>query len=580
MQTFHPALPCAPMSDATDRSHTIAGALRSLALLIAFAAPALSFAQLPPDAVDLGLLKIPESIRSAAFDPVTLEPADPALPTWEHEGVTYGSSAPDSKEKFLADPAAYVEKAREERWVKNFIPAMSRIWCPVTDEVNPGGLRTWEVDGVTWESCCAFCDDSATEGDFLDAHDRLVDRARKSFVLTQGKYVEGASSPIDGAIKTDAAPKGDKAKGDAKPVAAPKPAWLEGAKLEPTWEGGARLIVENRCADCHRPGGLAPMSFSTWQETKKWSKGFKESIVSRSMPPWPASPESGPFANSRALTDEEMDVLKAWADAGFPKGTGGAPPTVRMDEWTIATPDHVFTLPAHEIPADAVEEAPEFALATGFDADRWIVAGQVIPGNEFSTIRLEAGPLGALYPGDSTFSLPAGYGFRVPAGATVPVQALYRKEKGFAIKDPGGRVGVVFGEGDLKEVVLERAAATDFVIPAGADAHAVKATFDVASDSKIVSVRPMLDRRGKSVVYTLKTPDGASRELLRIDRWIPEYRYRYEFTEPVAAPKGSKVEIEATYDNSKLNVKNPDAGAEVKPGVGGEWLEGWIALAR
>ncbi|REK08221.1 MAG: hypothetical protein DWQ37_20460 [Planctomycetota bacterium] len=158
-------------------------------------------AQLPPDAVILEKVKIPEKQKSVDLCPVYLEPSDPELPTWEYEGVKYRGSKPDAKDKFMKDPDKYAKAAEKQRFMNNFMQAMSTIWCPVTDEVTPGGMTQWKRLGYTWESCCTFCDESYQEDDFKLALEKLKKRAAKTYELVGAKYTEGAKSPVEGAIK-------------------------------------------------------------------------------------------------------------------------------------------------------------------------------------------------------------------------------------------------------------------------------------------------------------------------------------------------------------------------------------------
>ena len=173
----------------------LAGAVMCLALQV----PA--WAQLPPDAVDLALVKIPETLKSEDLDPVTLEPSAAGGETWTHDGVAYRAGEPGSKQAFLADPAKHAAAAAQERWIQNFMLAMSTIWCPITDEVTPGGRKQVEGLGHRWESCCSFCDDEMRPENFQDALDRLRERGAKAYEMTSGTYVEGASSPVEGAIR-------------------------------------------------------------------------------------------------------------------------------------------------------------------------------------------------------------------------------------------------------------------------------------------------------------------------------------------------------------------------------------------
>ncbi len=167
-----------------------------LGLLIAGPAAA----QLPPEAVLLDKVKIPETIKSDELCPVTLEASDPSAPTWAYEGVTYRGHASGTETEFRKDAAKFALGAKKERYVRNFMLAMSSIWCPITDEVTPGGRKQVAGLGLTWESCCSFCDEEMLPENFVEAKETLRKRAELSYELTGGLYTEGASSPVEGAI--------------------------------------------------------------------------------------------------------------------------------------------------------------------------------------------------------------------------------------------------------------------------------------------------------------------------------------------------------------------------------------------
>ena len=62
------------------------------------------------------------------------------------------------------------------------------------------------------------------------------------------------------------------------------------------------------------------MSLSSYDEARPWAKAIKQKVVSREMPPWLADPKFGKFRNDRSLTQQQIDTIVAWADAGAPKG--------------------------------------------------------------------------------------------------------------------------------------------------------------------------------------------------------------------------------------------------------------------
>lgn len=158
-------------------------------------------AQLPADAVMLDKVKIPEVQKSVDLCPVYLEPPDPKLPTWEHKGVIYRGARADAQEKFFKDPDKYAKAAERQRFINNFTRAMSAVWCPVTDQITPGGMLQWKRFDLTFESCCAFCDENFKEEDFQKGLELLKQRAGMTYDLIGAKYTEGAKSPVEGAIK-------------------------------------------------------------------------------------------------------------------------------------------------------------------------------------------------------------------------------------------------------------------------------------------------------------------------------------------------------------------------------------------
>ena len=64
------------------------------------------------------------------------------------------------------------------------------------------------------------------------------------------------------------------------------------------------------------------------------------------MPPWPADPHYGQFANERRLSQNEIDTIVAWVDQGANEGDlKDLPPTPQFTEgWRIGKPDAVLTM--------------------------------------------------------------------------------------------------------------------------------------------------------------------------------------------------------------------------------------------
>src|SRR6185503_3603064 len=98
-------------------------------------------------------------------------------------------------------------------------------------------------------------------------------------------------------------------------------AWGLGAQSAPsTFTKNVAPVLQKNCQGCHRPGEAAPFSLLTYEQARPWAKAMKEAVLLKKMPPWYADPHYGKFCNDRSLTQKEIDIIAAWADAGAPQG--------------------------------------------------------------------------------------------------------------------------------------------------------------------------------------------------------------------------------------------------------------------
>src|SRR6266540_1839866 len=62
-------------------------------------------------------------------------------------------------------------------------------------------------------------------------------------------------------------------------------------------------ILFEHCGVCHRSGGVAPMSLTSYQEVRPWARAITEQVGARRMPPWKPEPGyGGPFVGDRRLS--------------------------------------------------------------------------------------------------------------------------------------------------------------------------------------------------------------------------------------------------------------------------------------
>lgn len=363
----------------------------------------------------------------------------------------------------------------------------------------------------------------------------------------------------------------------------------------------APIIYEN-CAGCHRPGEIAPMSLLTYRQARPWAKSIREKVLDRSMPPWHADPAHGKFKNDRSLSKKEIDTIVKWVDTGAKEGNPkDLPPLPAFHEgWRMGKPDVVLTMDREfEVQAEGAVSYQYFYIPTNFKEDRWVQAAEVRPGNPsvvHHVIVFVVGPdvisrrglmrdnvsgLVGTAPGEEPMVLPDGVGRKVKAGSTLVLQMHYTPN-GTPQKDRTS-VGLIFSRKPVeKEMVGGVAMNRRFTIPAGAESHEVRSSYSFKEDARIMSLMPHMHLRGKDYQFKLIYPDGASKILLSVPRYDFNWQTRYELAEPVFAPKGSRVECVAHFDNSPKNKWNPDPTKEIRWGqqTWDEMMIGFIGFVR
>ncbi|PIG97081.1 c-type cytochrome [Deinococcus sp. UR1] len=85
--------------------------------------------------------------------------------------------------------------------------------------------------------------------------------------------------------------------------------------------------VEASCASCHRAGGIAPFALESYEQARPMAAAMAEAVRSGQMPPWMPGGRTPPLRYERKLTDQEIGVIVAWAEAGAPQERDMTPST-------------------------------------------------------------------------------------------------------------------------------------------------------------------------------------------------------------------------------------------------------------
>ena len=86
-------------------------------------------------------------------------------------------------------------------------------------------------------------------------------------------------------------------------------------------------------------------------------------------------------------------------------------------------------------------------------------------------------------------------------------------------------------------------------------------------DAELVWFMPHMHLRGKDMTYSLTRPSGKSEIVLSVPRYDFAWQTGYDVASPIPVSRGTRIHVEAHYDNSVNNRANPDASRDVYGGT-------------
>lgn len=408
----------------------------------------------------------------------------------------------------------------------------------------------------------------------------------------------------------------------------------------PTFSKDVAPIFFAKCAGCHRPNDIAPMSLLDYKSARPWAKSIRESVLAKRMPPWFADPGYGHFSNDARLSAAELETVKAWVDAGAPEGNPKDLPTkpAFVEGWHLGKPDVVIDIGTDHTVTPGEDAYEHFVVPSNFKEGVWVRAAEIKPGNrqvvhhvhvllvqedlakmeaastknmpalsqflikEEKLTRISAsapvvndacadtlpnlpfltgfqeGGLAAFLPGRPPDAFPPGTAKWVPPGAKLEFVIHYARISGKPQTDRTS-VGLYLSPGPPKQVMRRMDLRNFFfAIPAGAANHEVRRCYEFEKDKLLLSFTPHLHYRGKDITYEVIRPNGKREILLKVPKYDFNWQLVYRLKEPVLVEKGSRMIVTAHYDNSPNNKANPDPKSVIRWGDRSEeeMMTSWI----
>jgi len=364
------------------------------------------------------------------------------------------------------------------------------------------------------------------------------------------------------------------------------------AVAAPTFNKDIAPMVFKNCAVCHRPGEVAPFSLLSFKDAAKRAKQMARVTGEQIMPPWKAEAGFGEFANDRHLTAEQIALMRDWAEAGAPEGSSAdLPPAPKFtDGWTLGEPDVILEPDEdYQLAAEGPDIYRCFVIPTKFTENHYVRALEIRPGNRkvvhhvivhydttgaareldardpgpgytsFGGVGFRSsGMIGGWAPGNYPSFLPEGIGRLVPSGADLVVQVHYHRSG--KPETDRTKVGLYFVKGTVdKPIRAKMVIKLPLRIPAGDSDYVVHATLPVTQDVTAYRVTPHMHLLGKEMKVTATLPDGKMIPLVHVTDWDFNWQTSYQFKTPMHLPAGSRLDLEAHYDNSAGNPVNPNS---------------------
>ncbi len=363
-------------------------------------------------------------------------------------------------------------------------------------------------------------------------------------------------------------------------------------------------IIFKHCAMCHRPGEAGPFNLLTYSDVKKHALPIAEVTRSRAMPPWLPEPQKFRFADELRLDAGEIDLIQRWVAQGAQEGNrADLPPQPKFIEgWRLGQPDLILTaLKPFVLPPSGTDTYWNFVFRVPIHQTLWVKAVEIRPGDKryvhhanivvdrTGSLRQRESEPGAGFggmeirvdsqvfdpdshllfwkPGTVPYEEPAGMALRLDEGTDLVLNTHLQPSGKPEVIQPS--IGLYFtSQAATKSPMLlqlENDAKLD--IPAGKKDFVVTDDFTLPVDVDLMAIYPHAHYLGKDIQALAAFPDGTFQTLIHIPDWDLNWQAVYRYANPVRLPRGTRVSLRYTYDNSEDNPRNPNhPPAEVRAG--------------
>jgi hypothetical protein len=166
--------------------------------------------------------------------------------------------------------------------------------------------------------------------------------------------------------------------------------------------------------------------------------------------------------------------------------------------------------------------------------------------------------LGGWAPGARPVVLPDDVAMSLPGNARIVLQVHYHPHGVAAVPDQT-QIGIYFAKKKPAKIVyILPLINQNFTIPPNNASYPVSAAYSALLPAHLYLIAPHMHLLGRKMHVTATLPGGVEKCLINIDDWDFNWQGQYRFSEPIAIPGGTRLDLQAYYDNSTDNWRNPN----------------------
>lgn len=375
-----------------------------------------------------------------------------------------------------------------------------------------------------------------------------------------------------------------------------------------TYYKDIKPIIDTKCVNCHKDGGIGPFSLAAHADLVDASAVIPDAIISGQMPPWPPDNDCNDYKFDRSLAAEDIDTIVAWFDAGAEMGSPDVipnePPPV--EDSSVGRIDLTLELDEAYTPIRSPDDYRCFVFEWPETETRYVTGFNIVPGDDSlvhhviafmapasakaeydnldareegpgytcfgATNGTVSGSLGSWVPGAGGMRFPEGTGIRMEPGQLVILQVHYNT------LFTGPRPDKTSLQVQLADTVAKPAyfipwsnpfwlEGLNMKIPANDSDVLHSFSFDPTpftsqltqgrlpddTEFDVHMVTHHMHLLGTRGYLQVSKQVGGDECLLDIPKWDFDWQGFYYLRDPVRINKGDRLTIDCRWDNSAAN---------------------------